>query len=54
MATNYNNNPNALSTRATIMSGAPTKSIMTIVSDKDRHLIHLGTETTIGDTFNTR
>jgi hypothetical protein len=32
------------------MSGAPTKSIMTIVSDQDRHLIHLGTETTIGET----
>jgi hypothetical protein len=30
------------------MSGAPTKSIMTIVSDQDRHFIHLGTETTIG------
>jgi hypothetical protein len=22
---------------------------MTIVSDRDRHLVHLGTETTIGD-----
>ena len=28
----------------------PTASIMTIVSDRDRHLFHLGTETTIGDT----
>ena len=27
----------------------PTASIMTIVSDRDRHLFHLGTETTIGD-----
>jgi len=44
------NTPTALSTRATIMPGAPTQSIMTIVSDQDRHLIHLGTETTIGDT----
>ena len=26
----------------------PTKSIMTVVSDRDRHLFHLGTETTIG------
>ena len=26
----------------------PTKSVMTIVSDRDRHLFHLGTETTIG------
>tara|TARA_R100001509_G_scaffold1270_3_gene1214 strand:- start:3336 stop:5516 length:2181 start_codon:yes stop_codon:yes gene_type:complete len=39
---------NALSTRATIGSGMPTKSVMTIVSDRDRHLFHLGTETTIG------
>ena len=44
------NTPAALTTRATIMANAPTKSIMTIVSDQDRHLIHLGTETTIGDT----
>jgi len=43
------NNLDALSTRATIMTGAPTKSIMTIVSDQDRHLFHLGTETTIGN-----
>ena len=28
----------------------PTKSLMTVVSDRDRHLFHLGTETTIGDT----
>ena len=27
----------------------PTASIMTRVSDRDRHLFHLGTETTIGD-----
>ena len=27
----------------------PTASTMTIVSDRDRHLFHLGTETTIGD-----
>jgi len=27
----------------------PTKSLMTVVSDRDRHLFHLGTETTIGD-----
>ena len=39
---------NALSTRATIGTGMPTKSVMTIVSDRDRHLFHLGTETTIG------
>jgi len=40
---------NALQTRATIGTGMPTKSVMTIVSDRDRHLFHLGTETTIGD-----
>ena len=44
------NTPAALTTRATIMANAPTRSTMTIVSDQDRHLIHLGTETTIGDT----
>ena len=41
---------NALQTRATIMAGAPTKTALTIVSDQDRHFIHLGTETTIGNT----
>ena len=35
--------------RATIMSGAPTKTLLTQVSDRDRHLFHFGTETTIGD-----
>jgi hypothetical protein len=38
----------ALNIRATVIAGAPTASIMTIVSDRDRHLIALGTETTIG------
>jgi len=38
-----------LTIRAAVISGAPTKSIMTVVSDRDRHLIALGTETTIGD-----
>ena len=36
--------------RATVMSGAPTKTRLTQVSDKDRHVFHFGTETTIGDT----
>jgi hypothetical protein len=45
-----NSNSNALNTRATIISNAPTKSVMSLVSDRDRHLIMLGTETTIGDT----
>ena len=40
---------NALQTRATIGTGMPTRSVMTIVSDRDRHLFHLGTETTIGN-----
>jgi len=36
--------------RATTMSGAPTASRLTQVSDRDRHVFHFGTETTIGDT----
>ena len=40
----------ALTTRASSVANNPTKSVMTIVSDQDRHLFHLGTETTIGDT----
>src|SRR5210317_1043869 len=41
--------PNSgVATRSTILSGAPTKSVMSMVSDRDRHLIVLGTETTIG------
>src|SRR5210317_966767 len=43
-----NADTNALTTRATIVSGAPTRSVMSIVSDRDRHLVILGTETTIG------
>ena len=43
-----NSNPNALTTRATVVSGAPTASVLTLVSDRDRHLFHMGTETTIG------
>jgi len=42
-------NASALVTRATSIVNNPTKSVMTIVSDRDRHLFHLGTETTIGD-----
>ena len=38
----------ALTTRATIIAGAPTTSVMSIISERDRHLILLGTETTIG------
>jgi len=39
---------NRLSVRATVLTNAPTKSIVTIVSDRDRHLFAMGTETTIG------
>ena len=41
---------NPTGNRATIVSGAPTASRHMIVSPVDRHLIFLGTETTIGDT----
>jgi hypothetical protein len=45
----WNSNPtDANSTRATIISGAPTASAFTLVSTPDRHLIFFGTETTIG------
>ena len=40
--------PLALTARATVVSNAPTKSIMSIISERDRHLIVLGTETTVG------
>ncbi len=43
-----NSNPNALTTRATVISNAPTASVMSLVSDRDRHLFMLGTETTVG------
>jgi hypothetical protein len=39
---------NAVSTRATIISGAPTASRDMLVSTPDRHLVFFGTETTIG------
>ena len=42
--------PGALQTRATVVSGAPTTAVQTIVSERDRHLLVLGTETTIGTT----
>tara|TARA_R100001440_G_scaffold676_3_gene2122 strand:- start:824 stop:3013 length:2190 start_codon:yes stop_codon:yes gene_type:complete len=41
---------NATSTRATIITGAPTASRHMLVSTPDRHLVFFGTETTIGDT----
>ena len=43
-----NADSNALNTRAVVISNAPTASVMSLVSDRDRHLFMLGTETTIG------
>jgi len=43
------NATNAVTTRATIISGAPTASRDMLVSTPDRHLVFFGTETTIGD-----
>ena len=43
------NAANAVATRATIISGAPTASRDMLVSTPDRHLVFFGTETTIGD-----
>ena len=40
---------NPLERRGVVMSGATTASRLTITSDRDRHVIHFGTETTIGD-----
>ena len=42
------NGGTGVTTRASLITNAPTKSVMSIVSDRDRHLIILGTETTIG------
>jgi hypothetical protein len=41
--------PDALTTRAAIVANAPTKSLMSLVSDRDRHLFLMGTEDTVGD-----
>ena len=38
-----------LSVRATVVANAPTASVCSVVSDRDRHLFLFGTETTIGD-----
>jgi len=47
----WNSNATAASsTRATIVSGAPTATQFTLVSTPDRHLVCFGTETTIGTT----
>jgi hypothetical protein len=39
----------ALDIRATVVANAPTVSLMSLVSDRDRHLFLMGTETTIGN-----
>ena len=45
----WNSNPTgATSTRATIITSAPTASAFTLTSTPDRHLVFFGTETTIG------
>jgi hypothetical protein len=38
-----------LNTRAILLPNNPTASVLSIVSDRDRHLLQLGTETIIGD-----
>jgi len=43
------NAANAVTVRATVISGAPTASRDMLVSTPDRHLVFFGTETTIGD-----
>jgi len=40
----------ATDTRATIVANAPTATVQTLVSTPDRHLVFIGTETTIGTT----
>lgn len=40
---------NRLAVRAVVVPNAPTASVCTLVSDRDRHLFAFGTETTIGD-----
>ena len=46
----YEWNPTSgLATRATAISGAPTKSKYALVSTPDRHLVCFGTESTLGD-----
>jgi len=46
----YPNAGTGISDRATIIPNNPTASVMSMVSDRDRHLLQLGTETTIGNT----
>jgi len=41
--------PTSLQTRATVVSAAPSKSLMSLVSDRDRHLFLMGTQTDLAD-----
>jgi hypothetical protein len=41
--------PAALTTRAAVVSGAPTRSLMSLVSDRDRHLFLMGTLDDLAD-----
>ena len=45
----YPSDGTGINTRATLIPNNPTASVMTIVSDQARHLLHLGTEAVIGD-----
>jgi hypothetical protein len=42
-------NPAALTTRAVVVNGAPTRSLMSLVSDRDRHLFLMGTLDDLAD-----
>jgi hypothetical protein len=43
------NGGQGVTSRAIVIPNNPTSSILTRVSDRDRHLVHFGTETIIGD-----
>ena len=45
----YPSDGTGVNTRASLIPNNPTASVMTIVSDQARHLLHLGTEAVIGD-----
>ena len=49
-ASNPRNNRASLTTSGFATGNNPTATRFTLVSDRDRHLFHFGTETTIGDT----
>jgi hypothetical protein len=47
----YPNGGAGLITRAVLLPNNPTASVLSIVSDRDRHLLQLGTETVIGNSI---